>query len=482
MKYRLIALILLLCMVCLAGCRTDDSTVTDELPSPEESVSESVDQSKSLFTFEDGLISVELKDGRVEISFDHDLWNERYNLYDSIDPEVNTSDQLQAGPFTISGLTGEVTDVCIGMVAAFDRNDYGNFVTPSVILLMEDGTLNMTMADPYTQGEDTVFDSMRLPWLKDIASLVCEKDGAGDKTIFAADKDGLRYDLRVPYGYSALFDKELYCAQPLDEDIDNAGDYLALTLSEDGAVVYEKRWGEGDECYEIYNGTYEVRLAEAHDPGQLQAAISFDLQLDWWIWEWTEEMTAKGVAFWEKGQELSGVYSSSIGFNRDETILELEYSEGKGLIIYQDDRPPDALLVFSTKQAGASRGGSLGNGYDGGNDGGHSVGNENKRDESVKDFWYYGPSSDHDGIALAQQVLDRVPGVYEMVMEQGLYLWADGTVTNYSDGDVGKNVLLIDSIPEPYGGYNIEATYSVIENGSIYKYDSADETWYRADN
>jgi len=363
-----ISFILVICVICLTGCQparipnTREPTFPEERdPTPEHSDPTPVDP--SLVTFEDGLVSVEIKDGRPEISFNHALWDMRYSIYDSIDTDFYTPELLQPGPFPVSGLPGAVKGACIGMVAAFDRYGYDNFIIPTVVFLMEDGALNMTLADPFTQGADTIFYSLRIPWLKDIVSLSYENDSVGEKTIYATDDGGLRYDLRIPYGYGAILSQALYCEQPGDEFSDYTNDYLTLTLSEDGTVIFEKYWGWSNELYETYYGTYALQLAENSVGGQPQAGdISFDLQLGWWIWEWTED-TASDSAAWEEGQQLDGVYSSKIGINWDETTLSLEYREGNGLMLYYDHRPTDALLVFSTFWEGPSHGGV--NGDDG---------------------------------------------------------------------------------------------------------------------
>ena len=350
------AIILLLCAICLVGCKTKGNPGTNEpTPAPPEQGSPSPGQSdtdpdgSSQFTFEDGLISLEIKDGRVGISFDHDLWDKRYNLYESIDPESYPPEMLQPGPFPVSGLPGAVKDACIGMIAAFDRYAYDNFITPAVVLLMEDGSISMTFADPYTQGKDTVFQCLQLPWLKDIVSLAYENDSAGEKTIYATDKGGLRYDLRIAFGCSALINEELYCVESgYGGSAGNAGNYLALTLLDNGVAVFEKFWGESNERYEIYNGTYELQLAENPAEGQPRAgAVTFALNLDWWIWEQSGEMTERELDFWNEGWELNGVYYLEIGLNRGEITLDLKYIEGKGLVIYADRRSPDALFAFS---------------------------------------------------------------------------------------------------------------------------------------
>jgi hypothetical protein len=330
-------------------------------PKPKEPTPPAAEQSETpadegplVVSYEDGMVAVHIEEGSATVTFDHELWDNRYGIYHSNVEFWDYLDLLQEGPFPITGLKGKVIDACVAQMSNFFMTSLAVCPDPVVILLMEDGTVYMSLVDPGTwmMDEDITYESWRVPWLEDIVSLSygvdSQSDYGNDMTVYAVDSRGLRYNVRIPASYSLIMDKELYAAlPPIDEFADDTGDYMTLTFSGDGTAVFQKFFSH-DELYEIYTGTYEVQLVEEPDWGYHAGAVSFDLDLNWWIWEWAGgEVSAEDEAFWDAGQSLDGVYSSWIIMEYgEEARVYLTFSDGKGLVIYKDRRPPDDFFEF----------------------------------------------------------------------------------------------------------------------------------------
>ena len=336
---------------------TDSPAPKEPVPPAPEQKETPTNEGPLVISYEDGMVTVYIEDGRASVAFDHNKWDDRYGMYHSNVEFWDYIDLLREGPFPITGLNGAVKDARVVQMGGFWTTSVGlaGASDPAVILLMEDGTVQMALTDPGTwdMGENISYESRRIPWLQDIVTLSYEVDPQSDygdeMTVFAVDSRGLRYNVRIPIGYSFIMGKELYAQQPrFYEDYDNAGNIMTLTLSEDGTAVFKKSWDYGVETYEIYYGTYEVQLVE--DPGGDRppaGAISFDLSLDWWIHEFGDgEISDEDLAFWDEGQSLDGVYVSWIGHYWGEDGVYLTFMEGKGLTIYKDHRPPDDHLEF----------------------------------------------------------------------------------------------------------------------------------------
>ena len=365
-RYAITCLIIISLAVCLmlcAGCgkqalppETDvagsaNGNVNDPVPAALE---------PEMITYEEGLVSVAIMDGSAEISFDYELWDDRYGIYYSNPEFQDNVDWLQEGPFPVVWLNGMVTDACIAQVDGFPRSDLGDFIVPAVFFLMEDGSLQMTLANPNTweyMGSKVSYDTWRLPWLQDVVSLEYGIDSQSEfgefMTVYAVDDRGQRYNLRIPGGYSFIMDKQLYCPMPyVDEWAMNEGDYMTITLSGDGTAVHQKFWAH-DELYEDYQGTYEVQIAENPDgDSPPTGAISFDLDLSWWIYEAGEgELSVEDAAFWDAGLTLEGVYLSYILHDYyNEPYLQMTFFEGEGLVIYRDRTPDEYLAFFSENE------------------------------------------------------------------------------------------------------------------------------------
>jgi hypothetical protein len=288
-KKRLIPFMLLLCLICLAGCgngaaepapspgRQNPAVAPPALTEP----NGGTEPGRGALTRqdEDGLVSVRIEDGRAEISFDLERWEKLHDLYDV--GEFYEPAMIREGPFAIGNLAGGVKDACIGKIDALDWINY-KFVTPAVVLLMEDGSLEWLLADPYPGDyEWEYYSNGKLPWLKDIVSLSYENEtaGRGDPVIFATDKDGLRYDVRALCWLTHVFEAEwVYEIGPTLED---DRECIFLNFQADGEISARKGLLYNGDCYAFYTGKYTVSLAENDTAGRRPAIISLELWDEW---------------------------------------------------------------------------------------------------------------------------------------------------------------------------------------------------------
>ena len=259
---KIVLLMLLFGIIGLAGCGGNPS------PSDTAEPSGASDGDDSLIrTDNEGLVTVTVKDGKAGLSFDLDKWIELHDEILTISPDVSDISQLGKGPFEIAGLSGKVKDACVGKVGVLDNHDYKNFVFPAVMLLMEDGSLEYTLADPLSG--DLISSAGKLPWLKNIVSLSYEQkgEGLGDMTIYADDADGLRYDTGLLGGFMNVFDYDWVAELGNDA-------CCTLSFSENGEVTLGAGW-IGSEITDSYPGTYTIYLAENAADGQRPGVISF---------------------------------------------------------------------------------------------------------------------------------------------------------------------------------------------------------------
>jgi len=202
----------------------------------------------------EGLVKVRIENGELTVSFDASKWGDLIAIYHDREPE--STNHLAEGslgePKTVHGLSGKATDAYVARVDALDVNEYG-FVLPSVVVLMEDGSLEWFQADPFIP-EIKSFGA--LPWLKDITDLSFEPSREGNRTIFATDSDGQRWDVRSFCALMYVFDYEWVCeiGPAPDDDIE------AIIVNFDTSEKLSVRKGllnMGD-AYAFYTGKYTL--------------------------------------------------------------------------------------------------------------------------------------------------------------------------------------------------------------------------------
>ena len=229
----------------------------------------------------DKLIKIRIDDGRPAILFNRQKWNEIYDM-DNLASQYNGIDFIVDENQMIIATEGD--KVVDGVILGIDRLDefkaFG-FTNPSVFFLMEDGTVEWLVAPPrlvYTGDEirdDFYGASLKVPWLKDIESFAIdvESEGFGDMTVFAKDKAGLHYDLRIPCSFTYNIDYTWQCV--LDENENSLG---ILDFDEEGNFSFEI--GSTYEIAERYSGTYEISLDDESSKGFRAGMIRVDLDLD----------------------------------------------------------------------------------------------------------------------------------------------------------------------------------------------------------
>ena len=449
---------------------TETETNTDTATPTETETTPETPSGPKKIVFENGMVVMTIEDGKGIINLDLGLWEKSYGLY-----EDNLFYTIESGPFTASNPKGAIADACIAYIEALDRHS-ASASTVSAVLLMQDGSICMTHISPFVYDGDMELYCYRLPWLKDIATLTAADDKNGDATVYATDAEGLRYDVRIPAGFSYIINSESDWKNSdwytlSESSLKNIlyfsttgwDTYRMLALSDNGSVAYELHDHNG-QLYEEYGGKYEVQLAENPGPGKPPAGtITFSLGLGWWIDEYIPgEVTEEELAFAESRQSLEGSYAAQINIDeafygwREDPVLTLTHTGGKGLILYFDGSPTDAVLNVYKYNYYEEHG--------------------FPRDESEEFYWYCGDKSNEAGISLAQYLLDSVYEVENEVLYHGLYLNVDGTEVTFSSGKTGKNVYLVNYLPGIE--YDVVATYTVIEGGTIYKHNRADDMWY----
>ena len=365
MKKHNIAVVLILCLICLTGCGLigigggangdfdalpEISDLAERMRSERESVStgqyEENDEDDKISPIgsgvliredAEGLISVRIEDGRAELVYDLDRWDSLHDIYEN---SYYPIEEIIEGPFLIvTSNGGRIKDACIGKIDDLFMGylSLRDFITPTVALLMEDGSVEFTRADPfmgvYMFGDTSLYSHGKLPWLEDIVSLSYEneKEGIGGMTIFAEDKYGLLYNVQRLYTMVGIFEDEWlfrqdregfpewrYCILKLVEGYSVPRAYFETGLT-DG-------WGIGN--YGKYEGYYEISLAEnAPGDGRRPGLITFDLTM-------TGGDTEHDWIF--------GTYFIQL---RDGITMELWHSDGDHLA-YMDGEPLTDFYFF----------------------------------------------------------------------------------------------------------------------------------------
>lgn len=224
---------------------------------------------------EEGLVQVRIVNGAAELSFDLERWEALHGLK----PEEHEG-VLHKGPFDIISAHGAIKDACIVQVPEMDtRHRHEEFVTPTVMLLMEDGSLEYLLADPLEDRMDDCYYSYGpLPWLKQIESLSYQSASEGlSPTIFATDSSGFRYNAIRAARYCFIFYGDWN--MPLDPEVGGRSGYIAVLrfLNETQAEFLVK---SKYEVTEYYVGEYELLLREDGHAATTYDAIDFTLSLE----------------------------------------------------------------------------------------------------------------------------------------------------------------------------------------------------------
>ena len=428
MKKQAIVCVVLLCIICFAGCAGNNpgEPAAADTPGPDTKMFEATEQDGGVLIRHDAeeLVEVRVEDGKAELTFALEQWNKLYDIYNIYDAfETENASFLREGPYEVKSASGKgIKDVCVGMIEALnDRLIYG-FDNLTLVLLLEDGTLEYCPVYPYPwQGlDDWVFQGWgKLPWLTEIVSLLYEPDGEGigEMTIYAADKSGLCYDVRALCRLTAVFDCEwVYEIGPAyDDDID----CIRLTLWEDGQVFMTRGLLYNGDCWKFYEGKYMVSFTGG------KPVLALEL---WDEWEDPDFSTPP---------ELSGEYFFTSGYDN----FTLYLADGDPLQ-YAEDNTPVMTYPFWADFSGN-----------------------------------YEPQTWYEGDELVDYLLYNVPFAYELVHDQGMSALVTGETVDLSDMGAGVCRLVILGTDHP-GHFVNEQFFAISDTGNIYVYSVVDDIWW----
>lgn len=328
----------------------------------------------------------------------------------------------------INGLSGKVKQTCVGKLLGFVEADrYEAVSMPVIILLMEDGSLEWLLADPYwliiepLYGYDEIVYSWGiLPWINDIVALSyeSEKEGKGEMTIMATDQKGKQYDLRKVLTLQGL----LWNIWRFDLEPDGER-HMILDFTEDGTVRLEK--GTGLSVDEAYLGNYQVHFEENSEKGEKAGTISFDFK----------RASDKSVNIADSPKEIQGNYFVEMNENWE---LKLWLSEGDPL--HQQEGEP------------------------------------------VQEYIFYAYIEDGEPIDFAEvseeELIDYlfmvVPEAKRLVEEEGMSAMVMGETTEFEDGDICRDVWLGTNSSDSFVK---EILYTISSIGEVFQYDPVGDGW-----
>ena len=314
MKKRIAVFILVLCLLLCAGCGKDNLLTPGKTEPAKAGVLIRKDKEE--------LVELRIEDGKATLSFNLDRWDSLYGIR-KYGEENYPGAELMTGPSQVQHLSGKVKDACIGKVAGLEQG--GELAIPAAVLLMEDGRLEWLLADPfdaehYSQGV--------LPWLEGIVSLSYESDreGFGNMSIYAADADGARCDVRIPCGLIGIFE-----AQWQEEDCG-----LTLDFEEGGAVTLNGN----------LKGKYEIALTEGAD--QRPGMITFEFPGKRGVY-FTESDGFLLTLFPADGDDVFseiGETGDAYAFFQPASHMSFDGDEGPGVTLLPEDANDTELISW----------------------------------------------------------------------------------------------------------------------------------------
>lgn len=434
MKKKLILPLLLMLVFTLSACGPDPGGKPS--PPPESNSPHEETQIGPPHQDAGGLAEVLLEDGGASIVLYPEKWPDLSEVFG--DDNVYLGEAGQGLTFRVNNLSGKVKDACIGVLPwFFESNPYTPTCMPMVIFLMEDGSLEWTLADPYWLVTETVYgyDEVAyswgtLPWITDISSLSYErqKEGKGEMTMVATDTAGLRYDLMYPLTLQNMLWTVWRCDLSTEE-----GQFMNLELDAEGNATLEKGWGMSID--EVYSGSYKMYLAEDGIQGQRAGTIAFHLKRDM---ERSSEvpgspMKMEGSYF--VALDGSGSYYSDA---EDAWTLRLWPAEGDALHS-ENGKALDEYLFYYDPEEGAPI-----------------------------DF---GEATDEE---LVDYLLSIVPEAKRLVEEQGMSVLVTGETTEFENATICRDIWLGTNRPDSFVR---EILYTVSPWGEIFQYDPIGDGW-----
>lgn len=383
---------------------------------------------KNSWTDEKGLIKIWKENNDYYIYNDLEKWEEIHDIYNYHESIYNFDTHLVDRELLIEGLNGEIIDVAIVGIDGYggsldEKNDF-----PLIFMLMESGEVAWLYGYPpwdsdYDEGESFYQESQHiyghLPYLKDIVSLSYEKDteGIGGLTLFAIDKDGLRYDIRHIFDFAAL--SHIGWLTFPSNAHDGEFESIQIDLSIDGdARMIKTIYGEVEIFYE---GSYDIHLDDSSSKGYRAPSLTLDLKLD----------HITNDAYTDK-ERFKGTFMLALDEVRD-------------IIFYPSD----------------------GDSFDNEGEFYKFIIAEPEYDFSI---WYL---TDDEFI---EYFLDVMPHIKkDMVEKQGMSLLVDGESTELIDYGYCRNIVLGTNRGESLVR---EKHFTVTDEGSVFEYNPLDDLWY----
>ncbi|GHU65877.1 hypothetical protein AGMMS49983_14410 [Clostridia bacterium] len=303
----IVAMVFLVGMLGACGDGASEDAILEELVSAETPLAAEPETEAISFerSDEDGLVTVLVEDGVPTLSFNVSKWEDLYQISEQFVPE--TIERIRKESFPLVDTAGRslsgVIDACIATVDGINNRYSFYYDTPTVLLLMEDGTVENVAADPYYAYFDDFGIAAPLPYLSDIISLSYERvgeepgedaesaeeadeDADQEFTIFATDKGGVRYDARIVHNLGLLMENHGWTTileKPVPYAIDEGAEVTEgldgfLVFNPDGTITWDLGVPYRD-IVEKYAGTYKILLGEGrfHPPG----SITIDLDRIW---------------------------------------------------------------------------------------------------------------------------------------------------------------------------------------------------------
>lgn len=430
-----ILLFLLVCIIVLAGCqkqpiKTDQPTTSipsqTQTPTPDSQETQTEEPPEKFNLYEDtkGMAVVKIQDGEASIAINPKNWS---------DVPENLDRDKQTAFCKINGLAGKISAACVGEISDLSQTFGGDgpFTTPIAVFLMEDGSLEWVTVNPwwYVSGAEQGYDKVahswgKIPWMENITSLSfgSENDGDGSRTtIYATDKDGLRYNLKYPCNFQSLLHTTWrYTVDPEDKDA------LYLTFEDFERVDLDLRWGA--QPLENFFGTYKLYLAEDGKQGKQAGCIEFDFTLGWWIYEGEGEI--------DRPTAIKGTFFTQ--FSRDWSLsLTLWPADGDPLYATRE-KTPDEYRFLSADML-----------------------------EAIPEY-----TMDDDELVIYLMYI--VPDVNAMIKESGMSALVTGETTELAGGVVCRNIWLGTKKDD---SFTRELLYGVSPDGSVYRYDALSDSW-----
>ncbi len=267
-------IILLLCLSLMACGKKE--TGGEDIGEPENTDKDLVEDD-GIRKDEEGLVEVHFTEDTATVYFDSSLWLELFQP-----SEWGFNDFLGERGVEIIGLEKKIVDVKIVRLEEYDRMRIVEDIIPTIFLLMEDGTVDIVIADlymvDYYQLEDLYIHD-KLPLVKDLVSLSLEENQYGERVLYGIDSRDRKYDLNLVGDFIDVCDgmdawiSPTYIPDPYDKD-----DYLmVLGFSEDGQLAYQRGFPDEGDPFK-YIGTYELNI-QVDGPKPL-GSLSIDLKAD----------------------------------------------------------------------------------------------------------------------------------------------------------------------------------------------------------